>query len=45
LSSTPGLALNDLAPNSPTNIFWQFKPEVNDPSGAYSQTITVTASC
>jgi len=45
LSSTLGLALDNLTPNNPTNIFWQFKPEVNDPAGTYSQTITITASC
>jgi hypothetical protein len=45
LSPNPQLILDDLLPNNPTNTYWQFKAEPNDPSGNYSQTITFTFEC
>jgi hypothetical protein len=45
LDTNPQIILDDLQPEILADTFWQFKAEVNDPSGNYSQTITLTSSC
>ena len=39
------LILNGLIPDMPTNTFWRFKADLDDPAGNYSQTITFTSEC
>ncbi len=45
LSTEPQLILNSLDPDTPTDTFWQFKAELDDPAEDYSQTITFTSEC